>query len=69
MAWVLGYANTKERTAIAEEGYEIEELTDEQVDSQFDQFDRDALIDAEDKMVRVWVDCNVTDLLVIGGID
>ena len=69
MAWILGYAGTEERTAIAEAGYDIDELTEEQIDAQFDQFDKDAIVDPDDKIVRVWVDCDVTDLLILEGKD
>ena len=61
MAWVMGYADDSEIVSLS--GYEVVELTEEQEISQFEFVDPERL--STEKLIRVWVDCDVTDLLEV----
>ena len=63
MAWVLGDATEQEIKVMRDAGYEVVELTDNQELVLFDGNWEKKGGDNEDKFVRVWVDCDVTQLL------
>jgi hypothetical protein len=61
MAFIIGCVSDQERIAIEEAGYETVELTEEQEHALFSHVEKRE----EDTLVRVWVDCDVTELLVL----
>lgn len=63
MAWVLGSASEQEVKSMRDAGYEVTTLSDAQETALFGGVDEERI---SDKLVQVWVDCDVTDLLVPG---
>lgn len=66
MAWILGYVNDNELEEIDDVGYEVVRLTEAQELSQFEHIDIIPDI-PRNTLVRVWVDCDVVDLLDWSG--
>jgi hypothetical protein len=68
MAWIFGVANEAERQAIEDAGYVVEEVLTSDREKQV--FNGDSRYEEEpdeqhDPYIRVWVDCEVEELLDI----
>jgi len=60
MAWVLGSASEQEIDSLREADYEVTILNAEQESALFGSVDEERI---RDKMVMVWVDCDVVSLV------